>query len=61
MSLSQRIDFDLDLIRRYDQSGPRYTSYPPATAFESGFGEADYRRAAAASATFCSSGFAIAR
>jgi oxygen-independent coproporphyrinogen-3 oxidase len=35
-----------DLVRRYDRSGPRYTSYPPATAFHTGFGEADYRAAA---------------
>lgn len=38
-----------DLVRRYDRSGPRYTSYPPATAFHEGFTEADYRAAAAES------------
>jgi oxygen-independent coproporphyrinogen-3 oxidase len=43
------IDFDLDLIRRYDQSGPRYTSYPTALEFHEGFGEAQYRRACARS------------
>jgi oxygen-independent coproporphyrinogen-3 oxidase len=43
------LTLDTDLVARYDRSGPRYTSYPPATAFEAGFGEADYRRAAAAS------------
>lgn len=31
------IDFDPALIRRYDQSGPRYTSYPSADRFQSGF------------------------
>ncbi len=36
-----------DLVARYDRSGPRYTSYPPATAFHEGFGEAEYRAAAA--------------
>ncbi len=49
MSLDQRIDFDLDLIQRYDQSGPRYTSYPTAVEFHSGFGPAEYRAACARS------------
>ncbi len=35
--------FDADLIRRYDQAGPRYTSYPTAAQFHTGFGEAQYR------------------
>jgi len=43
--MDQRIDFDLDLIRRYDQSGPRYTSYPTAVEFHEGFGELEYRAA----------------
>jgi oxygen-independent coproporphyrinogen-3 oxidase len=43
--MDQTIDFDLDLIRRYDQSGPRYTSYPTALEFHDGFGEPEYRRA----------------
>jgi oxygen-independent coproporphyrinogen-3 oxidase len=47
--MDQTIDFDLDLIRRYDQSGPRYTSYPTAVEFHDGFGEAEYRRACARS------------
>ncbi len=38
--------FDADLIRRYDKSGPRYTSYPTAVQFHEGFGEKDYRRCA---------------
>ncbi len=38
--------FDEELIRRYDASGPRYTSYPTAVSFTDAFGEADYRRAA---------------
>ena len=45
---SQRIAFDLDLIRRYDKAGPRYTSYPTAVQFHTGFDEAAYRQAAAA-------------
>ncbi len=32
-----------DLIRRYDVPGPRYTSYPTAVSFHTGFGEAAYR------------------
>lgn len=31
------IQFDADLIRRYDLTGPRYTSYPTAVAFSSDF------------------------
>src|SRR3569833_2435033 len=41
--------FDQALIRRYDKSGPRYTSYPTAVQFHSGYGDAEYRAAAAAS------------
>lgn len=36
--------FDADLIRRYDVSGPRYTSYPTADRFHEGFGPAEYRQ-----------------
>lgn len=43
--MDQGIAYDLDLIRRYDQSGPRYTSYPTAVEFHSGFDEAAYRAA----------------
>ena len=34
--------FDPGLIRKYDQSGPRYTSYPTADRFHEAFGPADY-------------------
>ncbi|MBX9613338.1 MAG: oxygen-independent coproporphyrinogen III oxidase [Burkholderiales bacterium] len=34
-----------DLLRRYDISGPRYTSYPTADRFVEAFGEADYLQA----------------
>jgi len=47
--MDQTIVFDLALIRRYDQSGPRYTSYPTAIEFYDGFGEPEYRRACARS------------
>jgi oxygen-independent coproporphyrinogen-3 oxidase len=38
--------FDLELIAKYDQSGPRYTSYPTAVQFHDGFNEDEYRRVA---------------
>jgi len=38
-----------DLVARYDRSGPRYTSYPPATEFHEGFDETAYRAAASRS------------
>lgn len=40
-------DLDIELIRRYDKSGPRYTSYPTAASFHEGITEADYVRHAA--------------
>ena len=42
----QRLVFDLELIKKYDQSGPRYTSYPTAVKFNEAFGEAEYREVA---------------
>lgn len=47
--MDQSLVFDLELIRRYDTSGPRYTSYPTAVQFHEGFTEVDYRAAAARS------------
>jgi len=41
------IEFDPELIRRFDRSGPRYTSYPTADRFTGAFGEANYRTWAA--------------
>lgn len=46
---SHQITFDPDLIRRYDRSGPRYTSYPTAVQFTDRFGLEEYRAAAIAS------------
>jgi oxygen-independent coproporphyrinogen-3 oxidase len=41
----------IDLLRRYDRPGPRYTSYPTAVEFHEGFDERAYReRLAEASA-----------
>jgi oxygen-independent coproporphyrinogen-3 oxidase len=42
-------EFDPALIARYDVAGPRYTSYPTAPQFHTGFGEAMLREAARAS------------
>jgi len=50
-SHNHQLVFDPELIRRYDTSGPRYTSYPTAVQFHEGFGEAEYRAAAAQSNT----------
>lgn len=32
----------VELIKKYDKPGPRYTSYPPATCFNNSFGNTDY-------------------
>ena len=42
-SLRRRSTCPLDLLRRYDRPGPRYTSYPTAVEFHDGFDEAAYR------------------
>ena len=33
-----------ELLKKYNQSGPRYTSYPPATFFDSKFSNSDHER-----------------
>ncbi|MFP5418514.1 MAG: oxygen-independent coproporphyrinogen III oxidase [Gammaproteobacteria bacterium] len=38
---------DPDLLKKYSVPGPRYTSYPTAPYFHTGFGEADWRDALA--------------
>jgi len=43
------IEFDTQLIKKYDIAGPRYTSYPTAVQFTPEFNEADYRQQAAKS------------
>ena len=40
--MDNKIVFDKDLIRRYDTSGPRYTSYPTAVQFTTDFNLDDY-------------------
>ena len=44
--MEQKIQFDEELIKRYNQSGPRYTSYPTAVQFAEDFGVDDYKLAA---------------
>ncbi|MFO7603517.1 MAG: oxygen-independent coproporphyrinogen III oxidase [Gammaproteobacteria bacterium] len=41
--MEQTLIFDAELIRRYNQSGPRYTSYPTAVQFSDRFSAEDYR------------------
>ena len=40
--MNNKISFNKELIRRYDTSGPRYTSYPTAVQFSESFKEEDY-------------------
>ncbi len=42
--MQQTVSFDLDLIRRYDAAGPRYTSYPTAVEFDEKFNPDSYRK-----------------
>jgi oxygen-independent coproporphyrinogen-3 oxidase len=43
MGPSPTIEFDAELIRRFDRPGPRYTSYPTADRFVDAFDDAAYR------------------
>ncbi len=45
--MDQSLIFDSELIKRYDKSGPRYTSYPTAVQFHKNFGPEEYQAAAA--------------
>lgn len=47
--MQQSLVFDAELIKKYDKAGPRYTSYPTAVQFHTGFGVAEYRAAIARS------------
>ena len=49
--MDTKLQFDLDLIRRYDVAGPRYTSYPTAADFYSGIDAQEYGEWAQASNT----------
>lgn len=44
--MNQQLIFDFDLIKKYDQSGPRYTSYPTAVQFTEAFTGHDYQQVA---------------
>ncbi|PRC93485.1 oxygen-independent coproporphyrinogen III oxidase [Solimicrobium silvestre] len=48
VSESRGVEFDAQLIRKLNKSGPRYTSYPTADRFVDSFGYRDYLQAAAA-------------
>jgi len=45
--IATAIDFDPDLVSRFDRPGPRYTSYPTADRFTESFGPETYRSAIA--------------
>lgn len=47
-SICQNVTFDSDLLHKYDQPVPRYTSYPPATELSDNFDESLFRSAIAA-------------
>jgi oxygen-independent coproporphyrinogen-3 oxidase len=47
--MEQRVEFNTELIKRYDVAGPRYTSYPTAVQFVERFDSESYRRHTAAS------------
>lgn len=42
--MEQTVTFDLDLIKRYDKAGPRYTSYPTAVEFDKKFTAESYQQ-----------------
>ncbi|MBB5503286.1 oxygen-independent coproporphyrinogen-3 oxidase [Paraburkholderia sp. MM5384-R2] len=44
VSVLHGIEIPEDLVRRFDRSGPRYTSYPTADRFGAGFDEQSYTR-----------------
>lgn len=42
--MEQTVTFDIDLIKRYDKAGPRYTSYPTAMEFDGKFTADSYKQ-----------------
>lgn len=50
MKTAPPVHLDRRLVRKYDGPGPRYTSYPPAPAFQESFGPAEHAALLAASA-----------
>ncbi|MGL5672131.1 MAG: oxygen-independent coproporphyrinogen III oxidase, partial [Plesiomonas shigelloides] len=47
VSVTNPTQWDLDLIQKYNYSGPRYTSYPTALEFHEGYQHSDFAEAAA--------------
>ena len=47
IALTPSVEFDAALVRKLNQMGPRYTSYPTADRFGGDFGAADYAAAVA--------------
>ncbi len=47
--MTQLVQFNSELIKKYDTTGPRYTSYPTALQFHEGFDVVTYERLVAAS------------
>ncbi len=43
--MTQFANVDIDLLRKYNQPGPRYTSYPTAPMFSESFGPSDFEDA----------------
>lgn len=43
MAVNQDVIVDIDLLKKYDKPGPRYTSYPTAPHFHDGFCAEEYR------------------
>lgn len=39
-----KVEFDAELIKRYDKAGPRYTSYPTAVQFNEQYGPEQYKQ-----------------
>lgn len=46
-TLTSTVEFNADLLRKYNRPLPRYTSYPPATEMQPQFEEIDFRAAIA--------------
>lgn len=42
MGINTKIAVDIELLKKYDKAGPRYTSYPTAPYFHEGIGEKEY-------------------
>ncbi len=43
METNQKFHADLDMLKKYNRPGPRYTSYPTAPHFHGGFGPEAFR------------------